>query len=370
MKKTVLKENDPCRMQCIAEENLEQEMESQVEPFLEQVRICGRMEAAPENGVPQGKDAAPAENGTPQDHETASADSASQGKTTQAGGLYYELYPQETQKGTIVISYGFTESCLKYHELIYYFYLQGYQVAIMDHRGHGKSMREVEDRTIVHIGLFSRYVKDLHRFVKTVVKPMAKDMPLYLYAHSMGGCIGAFYLEQYPDDFAKAVLNAPMLGLDLGGVPSWAARVLCDFKVFGGDGKSRLFTQGTFDPEESFAEASCSSEARHAYYMKKKREDESCQTSSGSYEWGREAINAGKFVISKKQARKVKTPVLLFQAGKDTLVKPGPQKEFIKRIADGQLVVVPDIRHEIYRAPNSILQPYLEAIFEFYEKAL
>lgn len=99
--------------------------------------------------------------------------------------------------------------------------------------------------------------------------------------------------------------------------------------------------------------------------MKKRREDESCQTSSGSYEWGREAINAGKFVISKKQAKKVKTPVLLFQAGKDTLVTPGAQKEFIKRISDGQLVIVPDIRHEIYRAPNSVLQPYLEMILNF-----
>ena len=59
----------------------------------------------------------------------------------------------------------------------------------------------------------------------------------------MGGCIGAFYLEQYPEDFAKAVLNAPMLGVNLGGVPSWAARVLCDFKVFGGNGKDRLLTQ-------------------------------------------------------------------------------------------------------------------------------
>ena len=170
---------------------------------------------------------------TSQKPENAPEDGVAQKKTAKTGGLYYELYPQETQKGTIVISYGFTESCLKYHELIYYFYLQGYQVAIMDHRGHGKSMREVEDHTIVHIGLFSRYVKDLHRFVKTVVKPMAKDLPLYLYAHSMGGCIGAFYLEQYPEDFAKAVLNAPMLGVNLGGVPSWAARVLCDFKVLG-----------------------------------------------------------------------------------------------------------------------------------------
>ena len=225
MKKMVLKENNSCRMQCIAEENLEQEMDSQVEPFLKQVQICGWMEVAPEGGESQERDAASADS-TSQKSENAPEDGVAQRKTAKTGGLYYELYPQETQKGTIVISYGFTESCLKYHELIYYFYLQGYQVAIMDHRGHGKSMREVEDHTIVHIGLFSRYVKDLHRFVKTVVKPMAKDLPLYLYAHSMGGCIGAFYLEQYPEDFAKAVLNAPMLGVNLGGVPSWAARVL------------------------------------------------------------------------------------------------------------------------------------------------
>lgn len=46
MKKTVLKENNSCRMQCIAEENLEQEMDSQVEPFLKQVQICGWMEVA------------------------------------------------------------------------------------------------------------------------------------------------------------------------------------------------------------------------------------------------------------------------------------------------------------------------------------
>ncbi len=229
MKKTVLKENNSCRMQCIAEENLEQEMDSQVEPFLKQVQICGWMEVAPEGGESQERDVASADS-TSQKSENAPEDGVAQRKTAKTGGLYYELYPQETQKGTIVISYGFTESCLKYHELIYYFYLQGYQVAIMDHRGHGKSMREVEDHTIVHIGLFSRYVKDLHRFVKTVVKPMAKDLPLYLYAHSMGGCIGAFYLEQYPEDFAKAVLNAPMLGVNLGGVPSWAARVLVILK--------------------------------------------------------------------------------------------------------------------------------------------
>lgn len=333
MKKEILDLTQKCRVKCLPEDILEQKMQEEAEPFLQKIRVSGMM------------------------------------KTTENKGLYYELYPQENAKGTIVVSYGFTESCLKYHELLYYFYKEGYQAAIMDHRGHGRSMREVEDMTVVHVELFSRYVKDLHHFVEKKVKPMADGKPLYLFAHSMGGCIGTFYLEQYPDDFKRAVLTAPMLGVKLGGCPAWAARVLCDMEVFRGKGTERLFTQSAFDPDESFEECSASSEARHAWYMKKRRGDENYQTSSGSYYWGKEAINAGEFVVSRKQAEKVKASVLLFQAEYDSLVKPEPQDRFISRIADGRLVFVPGVRHEIYRAPNEVLQPYLEEIFRFYEGA-
>ena len=333
MKKEILDLTQKCRVKCLPEDILEQKMEEEAEPFLQRIRVSGMM------------------------------------KTTENKGLYYELYPQENAKGTIVVSYGFTESCLKYYELLYYFYREGYQAAIMDHRGHGRSMREVEDMTVVHVELFSRYVKDLHHFVEKKVKPMADGKPLYLFAHSMGGCIGTFYLEQYPDDFKRAVLTAPMLGVKLGGCPAWAARVLCDMEVFRGKGTERLFTQSAFDPDESFEECSASSEARHAWYMKKRREDENYQTSSGSYYWGKEAINAGEFVVRRKQAEKVKASVLLFQAEYDSLVKPEPQDRFISRIADGRLVFVPGVRHEIYRAPNEVLQPYLEEIFRFYEGA-
>lgn len=333
MKKEILDLTQKCRVKCLPEDILEQKMEEEAEPFLQRIRVSGMM------------------------------------KTTENKGLYYELYPQENAKGTIVVSYGFTESCLKYYELLYYFYREGYQAAIMDHRGHGRSMREVEDMTVVHVELFSRYVKDLHHFVEKKVKPMADGKPLYLFAHSMGGCIGTFYLEQYPDDFKRAVLTAPMLGVKLGGCPAWAARVLCDMEVFRGKGTERLFTQSAFDPDESFEECSASSEARHAWYMKKRREDENYQTSSGSYYWGKEAINAGEFVVSRKQAEKIKASVLLFQAEYDSLVKPEPQDRFISRIADGRLVFVPGVRHEIYRAPNEVLQPYLEEIFRFYEGA-
>lgn len=347
MKKEILDVEQSSRVTCLSEENLKQQMEEAVEPFLMKICQCGRLQTGKK------------------------AEQEEDGGGAAAGGqaeLYYELYPQETEKGTIVISYGFTESCLKYHELIYYFFKQGYQVAVMDHRGHGKSLREVDDVTIVHIDLFSRYVKDLHQFVKTVAKPMAQGKPLYLYGHSMGGCIGAFYLEQYPDDFEKAVLNAPMLGLKLGACPAWAARILCDLKVMKGNGKERLFTQSAFDPEEPFAQSSASSQARHAYYLEKRQKDPSYQTCSASYYWGKEAINAGEFVTSRAQAKKVKTPVLLFQAELDDLVKPHAQQRFVERIENGRLMLVKGVRHEIYRAPNKVLEPYLEEIFRFYEE--
>ena len=104
MKKTVLKENNSCRMQCIAEENLEQEMDSQVEPFLKQVQICGWMEVAPEGSESQERDAASADS-TSQKSENAPEDGVAQKKTAKTGGLYYAVsYTHLTsapQKGQI-----------------------------------------------------------------------------------------------------------------------------------------------------------------------------------------------------------------------------------------------------------------------------
>ena len=82
---------------------------------------------------------------------------------------------------------------------------------------------------------------------------------------------------------------------------------------------------------------------------------------------GQRSDECRKICHQQKRGEKGEDAGAFISGGKDTLVTPGAQKEFIKRIPDGQLVGVPDIRHEIYRAPNSVLQPYLEMIFEFYD---
>lgn len=311
---------------CFSEEEYEQKMKNEAEPYLQSCKMDGML-----------------------------------------NGLYYEFYLQEDAKGTIVISYGFTESCEKYHELAYYMHREGYQVAILDHRGHGRSLRETPNDRIVHVEHFSDYVEDLHRFVEAVVLPQTKGQPLFLYAHSMGGCIAVMYLEQHPTVFAKAILNAPMLGINNGSIPDFAAKLLCRGAILMGKGKQRLFLMGDFDPEEPYETCACDSRARHEYYLKLRREHPEYQSSSASYRWALEAVNAGKCAIKASNVKKIQTPVLLFQASRDTVVRNKEQDLFLSRLKDGKKVVV-DSRHEASRNEAAFLQKYLTQLFDFFRE--
>lgn len=286
--------------------------------------------------------------------------------------LYYELFSLDQAKGTVVISFGYTESCRKYHEWIYYLLRSGYQCAIMDHRGHGNSIREGEEPNVVHVERFDQYAEDLHSFVHRIVKPRLRPEQcehggLCLYGHSMGGCIGARYLELWPEDFERAVLNAPMLGLKLGPCPSWAAALICDFFILSGKGKKKLFLHQAYK-EEPFETSSASSRQRHAYYQAIRSKEPAFQTCAASYRWAREAIRAGRLACSQSQAGKVRASVLMFQAGEETLVRERAQLRFMRRIPDGRLVRVEHSRHEIYRAKNQVLSAYLRMILSFLEE--
>ena len=100
--------------------------------------------------------------------------------------------------------------------------------------------------------------------------------------------------------------------------------------------------------------------------MKKRREDEAARPLQEAMD-GAGKRSMPENLSSAKAGEKGEDTATFISGGKRYARTPGAQKKFIKRIPDGQLVVVPDIRHEIYRAPNSVLQPYLEMIFEFYD---
>jgi lysophospholipase len=287
--------------------------------------------------------------------------------------IYYEKYVVPEAKGSVVISHGFTEYTGRYTEMIYYFVKKGYSVYICDHRGHGHSgSLGAKDNTEISVENFEYYIADLKNFIDQVVIPSkAKNEKMFLYAHSMGGCIGALFLEEYPNYFDAAILSSPMLEINTGDIPSFAAKPvvnLADLFGFGGD---YALGQHKFTGKQNLNGSGTSSDARYEYFYNKLMDKcEYAQRSGASFHWIEEAFSATKRATSKQNASKVKVPVLLFQADNDTLVKSGGQNEFQRNAEDCKIIFMDGSKHEIYREKDDILIGYLNKVFDFYDKNL
>ena len=123
--------------------------------------------------------------------------------------LYFEYFPKENAKASVVIVHGLSEFTKKFYEIAWYFYLEGYSVYLYDQRCHGRSCRLGARADILHVDKFSDYAKDLNEFIKNIVLKTS-DKPIYLYSHSMGGAAAALYLSKWQDTVKKAVMSAPL----------------------------------------------------------------------------------------------------------------------------------------------------------------
>lgn len=286
--------------------------------------------------------------------------------------IYYEMYKVKESKGSIVISHGYSEYLKRYRELIYYFNNMGYSVYGLEHRGHGNSgTLGVEDDTQIYVNSFDDYIEDFKTFIDDVVmKNKGENEKLLLFAHSMGGAIGALFLERYPDYFDAAVLNAPMLEIDTGNVPSFIAKIVAKLSsVFGLENKY-ILGKGPYEEKYDLENSGTSSKARYEYSYENLKEDTYAQRGDGAFKWLKESFKATKEAVSKKNASKVEIPVLLFQAGNDTYVNPGGQEKFAKYAQNCELVKFEDAKHEIYRENDEILTEYLAKLFQFYDEEI
>ncbi|HCW52414.1 MAG TPA: lysophospholipase [Clostridium sp.] len=285
--------------------------------------------------------------------------------------LYYEKYMADSAKGNIVISHGYTESLEKYHEVIYYFLNNGYNVFGLEHRGHGRSTNlGVKDTSQIYVKDFNQYIEDFKTLLDEVVVPNSQGKKLFLFAHSMGGGIGAKFLEDYPEYFNAAILTAPMLEVDTGKVPSFIAKIIVKLAMsFGMDGEY-VIGKGPYTPEYDINSMGPSSLPRYEYINDIVCSNELFQKGDCANSWLNEAFNATSEIIKKNNAEKVKIPVVIIQAGKDTYVRPGGQNKFAEVAENCKIIRIENARHEMYNESDDIQKPYFEEIFKFYNENL
>lgn len=318
----------------LSEENFAAEMEGTVIPFLDAHEVKGFCEA---------------EDGTRLSYR-------------------YFLHPQE--KAAILISHGFCEFTRKFDELSYYLYRAGFSVFLFEYRGHGFSDRAIPaEPEKVHVKSFREYVEDLHTVYEKVVKENSTSGRFYLYAHSMGGAIGALYLEEYPNDFSRALLSSPMLQMSYGGRPMWLIYLLVVYSYICFKGKAYAPGQHAFDGIPKFENSSCLSKARYDYVFHWREKEPAYRTYGGTYGWTRAGIFASKRVFRKDRLKQIKIPVLVCQAGQDTMVKNAGQERFAAAVETARLRTFPQSKHELFNDEAPERYEYFDAVLDFFEEA-
>ena len=284
--------------------------------------------------------------------------------------IRYAALRQAKVERAILIVNGRVESYLKYQELAWDLWRQGYSLYLIDHRGQGMSDRMLNDPQKGYVDHFDDYVVDLKQFHDQII--MA-DQPakLFLLAHSMGGAISARYLERWPDDIKAAVLSSPMLGINLGGLPKWLAKGLASTigTVGGWLGEPPYGPgQGAYQ-DHGFADNGLThSQSRYQAFRQLYEQHPQIKLGGATAHWIYQGITGADAVIA--DAGAIKTPLLVLQAGNDSVVDNTAQDRFctIAKCEGGKPLRIEGAWHELFIESDDKRQPALTAMVDFFAR--
>ncbi|WP_368231980.1 alpha/beta fold hydrolase [Aeromonas sp. s3] len=284
--------------------------------------------------------------------------------------IRYAALRQAKVDRAILIVNGRVESYLKYQELAWDLWRQGYSLYLIDHRGQGLSDRLLADPEKGYVDQFDDYVLDLKQFHDEVITP---DQPakLFLLAHSMGGAISARYLERWPGDIEAAVLSSPMMGINLGGLPKWLAKGLAaTIGTVGGWLGEPPYGPGQ-GPYEShaFADNGLShSEARYQAFRELYEQRPQIKLGGATAHWIYQGLTGADAAVA--EAGAIKTPLLLLQAGDDGVVDNAAQDAFcaLARCEGGKPLRIEGAWHELFMEADPQRQAALNATLAFFAR--
>lgn len=284
--------------------------------------------------------------------------------------IRYAALRQAKVDRAILIVNGRVESYLKYQELAWDLWRQGYSLYLIDHRGQGLSGRLLADPEKGYVADFDDYVLDLKQFHDEIVLA-DKPAKLFLLAHSMGGAISARYLERWPNDIEAAVLSSPMMGINLGGLSKWLAKGLAATM----DQVGSWWGEPPYGPGQGgyvahgFADNGLShSEARYQAFRQLYERQPQIQLGGVTAHWIRESIKAGDAAIA--EAARIQTPLLLIQAGEDDIVDNAAQERFCleTRCAGDKPLRIEGGWHELFIEADAQRLPTLTATLDFFAR--
>ena len=278
--------------------------------------------------------------------------------------IYYKVFRQaELESPAILISSGRTEAVIKYKELIFDLYNNGYTVYIHDHRGQGMSGRMTEDPDMGYIDTFQFYVDDMKYFYDNMLNK-SNHRKKYLLTHSMGGAIGMTYLEQNPNDFNAAAFSSPMLGF--AGLTCTATKILTGKKPKYALGQGKYQDDGLSFKKNPLT----GSEIRYNSMNTAFAKDPEARLGGATYQWVYKSCE--QFDYINNNINNIQTPFILFSAENENIVNPKAHQKFIEAAQKlgktCEAFLVENAQHELFIEKDEQRIETINQTFKYYNR--
>ncbi|WP_050522528.1 alpha/beta hydrolase [Pseudorhodobacter wandonensis] len=269
-------------------------------------------------------------------------------------------------KGTVLLFPGRTEYIEKYGRVAAEFAARGYGCVAIDWRGQGLSDRPKPDPMVGHIEKFSNYQLDLQA-VLAKLDELSLTGPLYLVAHSMGGCIGLRALLNGLNVKAAA-FTAPMWGIRMAPGLAPVARMVA--RTARALGQGHRYAPGTngdtyVNTFPYFGNVLTRDAETYAWMQNQLKQQPSLALGGPGLHWLDEAMHECRNLANLPSPD---LACLCFLGAEEKVVDPLPIHDRMARWPKGNLVLVPNAEHEIMMEIPSTRQQFFEMTTELFQK--
>lgn len=272
----------------------------------------------------------------------------------------------QRDKGHILILTGRADFAEKYAEVLHDLADAGWGATIFDWRGQGLSRRVGKTPQHGASPGFPVWLRDLASMIEWA--SARSDGPLVAMAHSMGGHLLLRHLAAGGGGVARAVLLAPMIGLNVQPVGPGIGRWLAGVQVVRGKGDDYVWGGGPWQPGRP-------GEQRQRWLTSdiERFRDESWWIGTypalalGSVTWGwlDDAFASIDALTAPGAAEAIATPVQFQIPARDGLVDCAATRRLAARIPGAQLIEYADGAHELLREADPLRQQVLADALAF-----
>ncbi|MFD0965711.1 alpha/beta fold hydrolase [Seminibacterium arietis] len=272
---------------------------------------------------------------------------------------FVHLNPSKRQ--LIVLVNGRSENLLKWSEVAYDFYQQGFDVLQFDHRGQGYSDRLLKDQYKGYIDEFRFYVEDMDSLI-SYVNSKYNYKNQYVIAHSMGALISSYYLANFDHQIKSAVFSAPFFGLPT--EHPLRDELIINLMMLFGQGQRYVFGKTEYKPADLKVNELSFCKTRMRWMNRINRHNPELRLGSPTFRWIHLCLIAIKQLPS--ILPRIEIPVLILRAEKEKIVKNENLDQLATFLPQSKVQVVPNAKHEILFERDSIRNKVLAQIISFF----